>query len=133
MIEAHSHTNRELELMLAGRKPLAMFYAYTHELPNEELIPETAFALYVESGRFLRQDLELENVDTNGAVLTLRYVFYVLPSQEWRAQLMTVLKRAINQGCGWNEACERIEGTLLGYTDEENDAHCARVFKRANS
>ena len=47
MSEAFTHTGRELQLMLEGRKPLAMFYAGTDELPWEELIPEHAFAPHV--------------------------------------------------------------------------------------
>jgi len=42
------HDDRELELMLAGRKPLAMF---TEVLPLESgLIPEADFAPHVASG-----------------------------------------------------------------------------------
>ena len=123
---SRSHTGRELELMLSGRKPLAMFYAQASELPWEDLIPEDAFRPHVQAGRMLRQDLELKSTASTGTSTVLRYVFYALPGEEWRIQLMIVLKRALHSGGGWNETCERIEGTLLGYTNEENDIHRAR-------
>lgn len=130
MNESTSHTGRELELMRAGRKPLAMFYAHVSELPWEDLIPEEAFAPYVQAGQMLRQDIDLESTTPSGMPTVLRYVFYALPGEEWRIQVMTVLKRSLHSEGGWNETCERVEGTLLGYTTEENDAHCARMFRR---
>ena len=127
--QASRHTGRELELMLAGRKPLAMFYALTHELPCKELIPEEAFRPHVEAGLLSREDLDLETTAPDGAPVVVRYVFYATLGQEWRMHVMSVLRRAVNAGCGWNETCERIEGTLLGYTPQENDTHCARMFR----
>ena len=125
------HTGRELELMLSGQKSLAMFYAMAHELPWEALIPEEAFAPHVNAGRTLRQDIEFASTSLAGEAMAIKYVFYALPGEEWRTQLMIVLKRAFHSGRGWNETCERMEGTLLGYTNEENDIHCARAFKRS--
>jgi hypothetical protein len=57
---ASTHTGRELELMLAGDKPLAMFCAEISELPEELFIPEAAFAVHVKSGRFVRRELIVE-------------------------------------------------------------------------
>ena len=55
-LKAANHTNRELELMLDGRKPLAVFYAGTEELPNEDLVPEKHFESYVVQGKFIREE-----------------------------------------------------------------------------
>jgi hypothetical protein len=115
--------------MLAGRKPLAMFYACAHELPWEELVPEEAFRPYVEAGRFSREDIEFESATPAGTPVVMRYVFYAVRGQEWRSQLMAVLVRALQSGGGWNETCERVQGTLLGYTTEENEVHCAQMFR----
>lgn len=130
MIESFSHTGRELDLMLSGKKPLAVFCAEASGLPWEELIPEEAFAPYVQSGRLLRQDIEVSSTTSAGARTVLRYVLYALPGEEARLRVMRALKLALHSGGGWNETCERVEGALLGYSDEENDAHCARIFKR---
>ena len=115
--------------MLAGRKPLAMFYACAHELPWEELVPEDAFRPHVDAGLVSREDIELEATTPAGNAVVLRYVFYAARGQEWRLQLMSVLVRAHYSGGGWNETCERVQGALLGYTDEENEAHCAQMFR----
>lgn len=126
-----SHTGRELALMLSGKKPLAVFCTEASELPREELIPEEAFAPHVQSGRVLRHDFEVRSTTSSGVSIDLRYVLYALPGEEARFQIMRTLKRALHTGSGWNETCERVEGTPLGYSDEEIDAHCARNIKRA--
>jgi hypothetical protein len=128
--DTSTHTGRELVLMLAGKKPLAVFCAEAGALPWEELIPEEAFAPYVQSGFLLRRDLDISSTTSAGTSVALRYVLYALPGEEARLQVMLTLKRALHSGCGWNESCERVEGTLLGYSDDENDAHCARRFER---
>lgn len=122
-----NHTGRELELMLAGTKPLAKFYAEISELPEESFIPEEAFAAHVESGRFVRREMIVEGpfVESLGRPAKLKYVFFALATQAWRIDAMIVLQESFRKSnCWWNEALERIEGTLLGYTDEENDAWC---------
>jgi hypothetical protein len=119
--------------MLSGRKPLAMFYEVSSELPWEEIIPEDAFAPHVQAGLIRRQDIEVNSTLPSGIPTKVTCVFYVLQGQEWRIQLMIVLVRALYAGGGWNETCERVQGTLLGYTNEENDIHCARMFKRSAS
>ena len=116
--------------MLAGKKPLACFCAVANELPWEEIIPEEAFAPYVRTGQILRYDLEFTSAAPTGQQTVLRHVLYALPDQAWRFELMAVLMRALHKDGGWNETCERIEGTLLGYTEQENEAHCSQRFKR---
>jgi len=108
-----------------------MFYEVASELPWEEIIPENAFAPHVQAGLMLRQDIEVDSTLPSGIPTKVKYVFYALQGQEWRTELMIVLVRALCAGGGWNETCERVQGTLLGYTSEENDIHCARVFKRS--
>lgn len=131
MSDSSSHTGRELELMLSGRKPLARFSEVSSLLPWEEIIPEEAFAPHVQAGLIRREDIEVDAKDLSGVPIKMKYVFYALQGHEWRIQLMIVLVRALSAGAGWNETCERVEGTLLGYTDDENDTHCALRFKRS--
>jgi hypothetical protein len=115
--------------MLEGRKPLAMFYAEVSELPNEELIPEKAFGLHVTSGRFVRGETTIEaachpQLKRN---VRVRYVLFALKDEAWRIEAMKLLLKESGKS-GWNETCERMEGSLLGYTDIENDAHCKGRF-----
>ena len=127
---AANHTGRELALMLTGKKPLAMFYAEIDELPNEVLIPEQAFAPYVISGQIVRAEITLESGYSAllGRNAHIRYVFFALAQQAWRISAMSLLRGSFAKSrCPWNEALERIEGTLLGYTDEEITTRCVAL------
>jgi hypothetical protein len=115
--------------MLEGKKPLAMFYAEVSELPDDELIPEERFAPYVSSGQFVRGEM-IEEAQYHPRLtrnVRVQFVFYALKSEAWRIEAMKLLRRA-GLKSGWSETCERMEGSLLGYTDEENDAHCRGRF-----
>ena len=76
-IKTANHTGRELELMLLGRKPLALFYEEIGFLPDEEIIPEVSFRPFVESGQFVRGEAMIEG-DFHpklGRNLVVHYVF----------------------------------------------------------
>ena len=126
---AANHTGRELELMLAGKKPLAMFYAEIGELPDDELIPEERFATYVVSGQFVRGETMVEAAYHPALKrnVKVKYVFYALRSEAWRIPAM-ILAMDVHKkvpGPRPNEALDRITGALLGYTEAEMDAYCA--------
>ena len=125
----HIHTGRELELMLVRKKPLACFSDALICLPDEEIIPEISFSPYVENGTLVREEFELEsrNSDAQGKRHTLLYVLYSLPEESWRIATMKMLITEHKKTGEWNETCERIEGKLLGYTEEENDLWCSRL------
>lgn len=118
------HTNRELALMLKGDKPLAVFTEPLPSNPDFDLIPEKRFAPYVESG--LLRLSECVIADARGAMN--RFVFYAVKGEEWRINAYILLKRTANMS-GWNEGFERMEGSLLGYEDWQNDVYIERVFK----
>jgi hypothetical protein len=127
-LTAANHTGRELELMVAGKKPLAMFYAEVGELPDEELIPENRFSPYVKAGEFIRGETTLE-----GAYhprwkrnVVVKYVFYALRAEAWRIPAMVLVMNQQLKVRMPNEAIDRVTGALLGYTEEEIDAYCAR-------
>ena len=127
--QAYGHTGPELELMLAGVKPMAMFYAAADELPHEEFVPEEAFAPYVSAKLMSRRATQVSTVTPGGAPTILSYVFFALVGEEWRMPAMELLVRALHTGGGWNETCQRVEGALLGYTQEEIDEYCRARFK----
>jgi hypothetical protein len=136
-LEASNHTGRELELMLAGKKPLAMFYAEVSELPWEELIPEKAFSPYVQEGRFVRVETDYPGgyVEALGRQARFKYVFFAPFEEVWRIRAIMLLKQSFQESNGpWNEALERIECSLLGYSKEETDAWCmaSPILKRLN-
>jgi hypothetical protein len=125
-----NHTGRELELMLAGKKPLAMFYADIRWLPNEEIIPEERFARHVNTGEFVRGETEIPGPyhPVWKRDIRTKFVFYALKDEAWRipAMILAINVQGKVSGPGPNEALDRITGALLGYSDEEVDAYCAQ-------
>ena len=128
-LDAANHTNRELQLMLEGRKPLAFFCDEISFLPNEEIIPEASFAPYVESGQFVRSQVTYEEsfVPKLGRNARILYVFFAAKAEAWRIPAF-LLTQDVARRMGHSEAIERIQSALLGYTQEEVDAWCQRQF-----
>jgi hypothetical protein len=128
---AANHTNRELELMLSGRKPLAVFHDEISVLPNEEIIPEERFQPYVDEGRFVRSEAVF-NFGFNqriGRDAQIKYVLYALSTEAWRIHAFILLKRVTLKTKRNPEEIERMESLLLGYTDEEVDAWCDHLYR----
>jgi hypothetical protein len=129
-LRAMNHTGRELELMLEGGKPLAMFYAFIDELPDEELIPEKTFSTYVSDDRFVREEITLPGQDPqSGQPRELKYVFFAERSEAWRIRALALVIRTYQRMGRTDEGVERIESALLGYTEDEIDAWCDHHFR----
>ena len=109
------HEGRELELMLAGTKPCAMFYDV---LPSTQFIPDDDYAPYVNSGTLVRISHDIVHNEH-----TIRYVFFTLPGHEWRAEALLKLR-----GKG-DEGSETMTGQLLGYSDTEIQAFLAHKLR----
>ncbi len=112
------HTNRELALMLKGEKPLSVFHL---EAPYENSAyqdVERFFEPHVASGQLVHRE-----VTDEGCIQSLddvRTVLYALPNEAWRIDAYLLLTNVARRS-GWNEGFERMEGRLLGYTEEQND------------
>ena len=121
------HEDRELELMLGGRKPLAMF---TEISPDETgLIPEAEFAPYVESGRLVVREVfePLEGVSEDSGRQFVRRVLYALPGESWRIDAMLLVCRVAANLRRWDEGLERVIGELLGYDKRQIDTFVERI------
>ena len=129
-LDEANHTNRELELMLAGKKPLAVFSDDISCLPNDEIIPEEIFSRYVESGQFIRKETVLPGPYSQklGRKAAIKHVLFAVKDEEWRIHAMILLIEQHLKTYKWNVTCERFESALLGYTDEEIDAWCKKTF-----
>jgi hypothetical protein len=117
------HTNRELKMMLDGIKPLASF---TEPHPSEfdfELIPESLFSQYVERGLMIKREFVCNLSRLSGT----RYVLYARRQEEWRIDAYILLKLTAEVS-GWNQALERMEGTLLGYEEWQNSAYIKMTY-----
>ena len=101
-------SGRELELMLSGKKPLAVFYRAVHEWFDEKGGQD--FSSHVRSGELSELRFFIQNKGQN---FRLMYVTYCRVGDEWRAELYRSIKK-IGQEV-WNDELERLEGWLLGY------------------
>lgn len=114
------HTNRELALMLAGVKPLSTFSGTWPPSDVIEEIPERLFDPHVLAGTFVKGEC-LESIGTS-STQNMRRVLYALKEEAWRINAHFLLWKTATKS-GWNEGFERFEGSLLGYTDAQNDAY----------
>lgn len=117
------HAGRELPLMLSGAKPLS--YLYGTIPPNEHFveIPEYLFDPYVDIGRFVKRQRSLFR---EGWAMGMRQVLYALKEEAWRIDAFFLVQDTAHK-TGWNEALTRMEGTLLGYEEWQNDAFIGRM------
>lgn len=120
-----SHTNRELELMLAGVKPFAAFLL-DGGLTEDEALGGQCFAAHVAAGRIVRFESAIAEIGADGQ--PMRRLLFALPGEEWRFEQYVTLMNSMREG--WSYEKERQEGTLLGYSDAENDAHIERLRAR---
>jgi hypothetical protein len=119
------HTNRELELMLQGTKPLAAFSEVLELSYDEWIIPEKAFAPHVARGAIVKR----EHIFAGPLDRKSRSVLYALPNEEWRIDAY-LLMWEVAQKSGWNESMERMEGRLLGYEEWQCDFHIQNRFSK---
>jgi len=115
------HTNRELEFMLKGIKPLAYFHDMI--VDDYDMREDEELERQVASGTFVKHELRevWEPYDFNGHLVKGAWSrFYALKSEAWRIPAFILLKKLRGKH-GWSDALERMEGSLLGYTDEQND------------
>jgi hypothetical protein len=126
------HTDRELEFMLNRGKPLAHFSEIYPPEPAEEIIPRRTFAPYVSNGtiemcafvQLLREPPPDGTPEMRGSL----HVLYALPRETWRIDAYIALIEAAERD-GWSEDFERREGSLLGYSAAENDAHIEHLLR----
>jgi hypothetical protein len=120
-----THTNRELLLMLGGNKPFAAFSEYYPSTIDYEVIPESFFDPHVKSGLFVKRSYLFTEKNNHQT----RTVLYSKKGEEWRIEAYILLKKTAEIS-GWNEGFERMEGTLLGYEDWQNDIYIEKMFNQ---
>ncbi len=130
VMEPVNHTGRELELMLAQKKPLAWF-TFSEDF-DAGLIEEhrLAFEPHVKAGDIVECCFgeEVAFDPRIGRRLKMRTYLYALPGEEWRIPAMRlVLSANASLGrsgeAGPNQAIDRIMGALLGYSEAEIEAY----------
>jgi hypothetical protein len=121
------HTNRELGMMLRREKPLAIFSSGRQGEFGEPLRRYLQmFDRHVETGEFAKREY-VEPIDI-GQLSSHRHVhviLYALAEEAWRLDAMIELRDNLG---AWTASHEREEGTLLGYSDAENDTWIGSRF-----
>jgi hypothetical protein len=113
------HQGKELELMLAGKKNFAMFHDALIEGQeiHETIIPEKAFAPYVQNGTIIRLS---EILISPKSPIPGKYVCFTLPGQEWRAQAFFAMsKECLSGKRPFDDVYEFFIGRLLDYSEED--------------
>lgn len=119
-----THTGRELALMLSGEKPLAYFSYFDEESPSVAI--DQPFERYVSTGELRHRHYRLQ---LSNEAESINYAIYTAPGETWRADALVLMLEA-GQKSGWCAGMERVLGSLLGYTNEENDAYQTWAAKR---
>ena len=113
------HEGRELELMLAGKKPLAVFHdvVVPGQEIHEDIIPEQIFAPYIGQGKIERI---AEDIYSLRLGCTVRHVCFVLPGQKWRAEFfLWYCRHLLSDQIKYGDDQEYIIGGLLGYAADD--------------
>lgn len=120
------HEGKELELMLAGEKKLAVFHDLAipgQDIP-EDIIPDKSFAPHVAKGSIKRF---AEKIHSTKSGNTIHYVCFTLPGEEWRASFFSWLKQNTLGGLIYNDrAHDIVIGQLLGYSEEDIQDYLAQ-------
>ena len=118
------HEGPELSLMLAGKKPLAMF---NDDIPEDMPSPENSFDPYVADGKFAKAEITFTSRPAGGA--SLRYYFYALRGEEWRMDRLIEIQRGFFEGnVRTTPELETEIGRLLGYDDADIQAFIRNWF-----
>ena len=118
------HEGRELELMLAGEKPVAMF---NDDIPEGLEHPENLFSPYVKKGQFISREVMIRFVKLD--LLKLRYIFFASPNEGWRIErLITIHQEIHEKGTPTTCELEREIGQLLGYSESDIQVYLNRNF-----
>jgi len=110
------HDGQELELMLAGEKPLAYFYAFLNE---PHLIPTEAFEPYVRQGLFRKYENVFPARSHELPAASYRIVLYALADEEGRLSEAREILEPFWMGKKKHTLEDDVQlGRLLGYREE---------------
>src|SRR5580765_1414685 len=104
-----SHNGRELQLMLEGKKPMAIFFKFAGE--RFDIYDGQEFQKFVESGIIIKKRFFIYNKQIEENLI---YTVFFLPGNEWRfICYKNLIKSMID---AWSTEKEAIYSLLLGYT-----------------
>jgi hypothetical protein len=132
MSKFRPHVGRELDMMLAGEKPMAMFYGDADSEPDERIIPEQRFDKYVEAGAFVKKAFVFEcAVDPRTKTpVRVKYVLYASAAEQWRTEAMHLALETMMAMGRADEGLDRIMASLLGHSLEDIEDLVAGMRKQ---
>src|SRR5947199_5687132 len=84
------HEGRELELMIAGTKPLSMF---VESIPRDfECFAEEEFDTLVSQGQLVKNVTVEDVINPVGEKSQIRRTLYALPNERWRINAILMLQ-----------------------------------------
>ena len=107
--------------MVSGRKPLCSLIGSLPPDESFEEIPEYLFDPYVASAKLVKREYCEVNSGQSSSIKGLRVVLYALAAEAWRLDAYIQIRLAAKK-FGWDESLMYQEGSLLGYSEPENDA-----------
>ncbi|MFS8979134.1 hypothetical protein PO002_32380 [Cupriavidus necator] len=113
------HTGYELPLLLEGRKKLAFFYFDSGDHSSFVSRLKERFDHYVAAGLLHAEEDLYALPDHDGR--SAGEIYYAAKGEAWRIPALRLIRKASGVAGGWNEIFERLEGTLMGYEDWQND------------
>jgi hypothetical protein len=124
------HEDRELELMLSGKKPLSYFFVEVGTTRN--IFAEAEFDVHVASGFLIKDDfIESFVSPEHGEPTSARSILYATASEAWRIPAMRTVRDIYRRmGPGWRPDLERVVGSLLGYDSNDVEAFVERFATR---
>ncbi|MBX2855173.1 MAG: hypothetical protein KTR21_09305 [Rhodobacteraceae bacterium] len=106
------HTGRELWLMIEGEKPMAYFSR--HESEDFSQFCQQPFFEYVSAQKIHYDTFTIAMEKGN-----LVYDVFYKSGEAWRVKTLEILKNILFNGV-WSSEMLYIEGTLAGYSEDEN-------------
>jgi len=126
------HEGRELELMMAGTKPLSAFLEVVSQ--DVECFPEENFDALVAQGQLTKAVSITTKRVPDGTEHQLRRVLYALPGEEWRIKALLLVQGLYDSlAPGWRPDLERVIGLLLGYDRQDIERFIASLPTRSAS
>lgn len=114
------HNNKELELMLAGKKPLSVFESLDPTC-EQKIFPEVVFDQYVAALQLFKK--------VQFIAPGQRIVLYATDGNQWRMDAYVFLMDAA-RGEKWTASFELLQGLLLGYSKAETEIYIQYLISR---
>lgn len=111
-----SHNGRELELMLTGKKPMAVFFKFSNE--NFDVLGGQDFQRFVESGYIKKRRFYVFDNDRGRNIV---YTVFFREGDEWRFDCYKSLVKTLSNS--WSIEKEMMSCLLLGYSVSESKSY----------